>query len=210
MLKRIGSALALVPLLLASTAPVRAAGAQTYVLDPVHTQILFFADHLGFSHGIGRLKVKQGWFQFDNDEWSSARTDVVIDMASLDMGDQGWTSKVAASAFLDTGKWPTAHFVGDRFEKKSATTGILHGQLTMRGIRKSIDLDVVFNREGNDPYAFKTKAGFTATTKLDRFDFGMKSFRDVVAGPVELRIEVEGTRTRHRPEESEPDAAEKH
>ena len=102
MLKRIGSALVLALLLtLASNARVRAAGVQTYVLDPVHTQIVFFADHLGFSHGIGRLKVKQGWFQFDNNDWSTARADVVVDMQSLDMGDAEWTKKVGANAFLD-------------------------------------------------------------------------------------------------------------
>ncbi|MCB1569853.1 MAG: polyisoprenoid-binding protein, partial [Xanthomonadales bacterium] len=52
-------------MLLAGHADLRAATLQTYVLDPVHTQIVFFADHLGFSHGIGRVRIAQGWFQFD-------------------------------------------------------------------------------------------------------------------------------------------------
>ena len=211
MLKRIGSALVLALLLtLASNARVRAAGVQTYVLDPVHTQIVFFADHLGFSHGIGRLKVKQGWFQFDNNDWSTARVDVVVDMQSLDMGDAEWTKKVGANAFLDSERWPTAHFIGNSLEKETARSGILHGDLWLRGIRHAVDLAITFNRQGNDPYAFKAKAGFSATATLDRFDFGMKSFRDVVAGPVELRIEVEGIRNDRRPEESTSNVTEKH
>ena len=201
----------LVFLVLASSAiapSAHARGAQTWVLDPVHTQVVFFADHLGFSHAIGRLKIKQGWFVFDADDWTTARADVVIDMRSLDMGDADWTRKVAASAFLDTSKSPTAHFIGKSLEKKTASNGILHGELWLRGIRHNIDLDVTFNREGGDPYAFKTKAGFTATTTLDRFDFGMKTFRDVVAGPVELRIEVEGIRSSQK--ESTADGPEEH
>lgn len=196
------SLLALVP-----SGHASASGAQTWVLDPVHTQIVFFADHLGFSHGIGRLKIKQGWFVFDTDDWTTARADVVIDMRSLDMGDVDWTAKVSGNAFLDSSDSPTAHFIGNTLERKTANSGILHGELWLRGIRRAVDLDVTFNREGGDPYAFKTKAGFTATTTLDRFDFGMTTFRDVVAGPVELRIEVEGVRSNRK--EIETDGVEK-
>ncbi len=206
---RILLALLFIPLLaLASSGPAVASGAQTWVLDPVHTQIVFFADHLGFSHGIGRLKIKQGWFVFDADDWTSARADVVINMGSLDMGDADWTKKVRGDAFLDSDDSPTARFIGNTLEKKTANTGILHGELWLRGIHRAVDLDVTFNREGNDPYAFKTKAGFSATTTLDRFDFGMTTFRDVVAGPVELRIEVEGIRSTQK--ENKTDGPEEH
>ncbi len=197
MLPPIFRASSLAPLLaLALSTSVIAAEPQTWVLDPVHTQIVFFADHLGLSHGIGRLGIKQGWFQFDADDWSTARVDVVIDLDSITMGDADWTEKVRGKAFLDIEQSMTARFVGNTLEKKTATTGVLHGELWLRGLHKDIDLDVVFNGQGKDPYAFKTKAGFTATATLNRFDFGMTTFRDVIAGPVELRIEVEGIRSR--------------
>ena len=199
--------------LLASAAISTAAharGTQTYVLDPVHTQIVFFADHLGFSHGIGRLKIKQGWFQFDADDWSTARTDVVIDIGSLDMGDPDWSEKVRANGFLAAEKWPSARFIGKHLEKITGRTGILHGELWLRGIRQAVDLAVTFNRLGGDPYAFKDKAGFSATATLNRFDFGMQSYRDVVAGPVELRIEVEGVRSTQTPKENMTDVPEEH
>ena len=202
--------LALAPLLvLAVSGEARSSEAQTWILDPVHTQVVFFADHLGFSHAIGRLKIQQGWFQFDADDWSTARADVVIDMKSLDMGESSWTAKVLGHSFLDGEEFPTAHFIGKRLEKKSEATGILHGELWLRGVHQDVDLEVKFNREGGDPYAFKTKAGFTATTTLDRFDFGMTTFREVVAGPVELRIEVEGVRSRRNEKERSSDATEK-
>jgi polyisoprenoid-binding protein YceI len=186
--------------LLAIGTNVRAAELQTWTFDPVHTQIIFFADHLGFSRAIGRLKLQQGWFQFDPDDWSSAQADVVVDIASLDMGEPGWTRKVLSAAFLDAERWPTARFISTSLEKTGTQTGVLHGDLWLRGEKQAIELEVTFNRIGGDPYAFKTKAGFSARTTLDRFDFGMDRYRDVVAGPVELRIEVEGVRSREKKE----------
>lgn len=186
----------------------RAAGAKTYLIDPVHTQIVFFADHLGFSHGIGRVRVREGWFRFDAADWSSARADIVVDVASLDMGEPGWSEKVRSAQFLDTARWPTARFIGNALERKTANTGILHGALWLRGVRRDVDLEVTFNREGGDPYAFKEKAGFTARAQLDRFDFGMTTYRDVVGATVELRIEVEGILSRAKPAEARSDAAE--
>lgn len=185
-----------------------AAAPKTYLLDPIHTQIVFFADHLGFSHGIGRVRIRDGWFQFDAADWSSARADIVVDVASLDMGEAAWSEKVRSAQFLDTTRWPTARFIGNAMEKKSANTGILHGELWLRGVRRDVDLEVTFNREGGDPYAFKEKAGFTARAQLDRFDFGMSTYRDVVGATVELRIEVEGILSRARPAEAGSDAAE--
>lgn len=196
-------------LAIAGSADVRAATTQTYVLDPIHSQIVFFADHLGFSHGIGRLRIRSGWFQFDPDDWSTARVDAVIDMTSLDMGEGAWTKKVASAQFLDTAQWPSARFVGHSLEKVADNAGILRGELRLRGVHRDIDLDVTFNRAGGDPYAFKTKAGFTARAQLDRFDFGMKTYRDVVGPAVELRIEVEGIRTGKDPKEIESDVTEK-
>ncbi|MGB0135564.1 YceI family protein [Dokdonella sp.] len=201
MIRTISKTLAVALLcLLAAGANARAAQPQTWIFDPVHTQIIFFADHLGFSRAIGRLRLEQGWFQFDPDDWGSARADVVIDIGSLDMGEPGWTRKVLSSSFLDAERWPTARFVSTSMEKTGDNTGVLHGDLWLRGERQAVDLDVTFNRIGGDPYAFKTKAGFSARTSLDRFDFGMDSYREVVAGPVELRIEVEGVRSREKKE----------
>ncbi|MEZ5461015.1 YceI family protein [Dokdonella sp.] len=184
--------------LLAFSQAVQGGQPETWTFDPVHTQVIFFADHLGFSKAIGRLKLQQGWFQFDPDDWSNAQADVVIDIGSLDMGEPAWTRKVLSPAFLDAEQWPTARFISTSLEQTGKDAGVLHGDLWLRGVKQPVDLEVTFNRIGGDPYAFKTKAGFSARTTLDRFAFGMDRYRDVVAGPVELRIEVEGVRSRSK------------
>jgi polyisoprenoid-binding protein YceI len=193
-------------------APAAYGAAEVYRFDPVHTQIWFTADHQRFSHPQGRLRVKSGWFQLDEKDWSSGRTDVEIDMTSADMGDAKWSDMVRSGQFLDAGRWPTARFISKSVEKKDAKSGVIHGDLTLHGETKPVDVEFTLNRIGNDPYQFKQKAGFSAKAVLHRSDFGIKRYAEVVAENIELRFEVEGIRDggaareeEKKPEEAKPD-----
>ena len=163
-----------------------------YRFDPPHTQIFFSADHQKFSHPVGRLKVKDGWFQFDEKDWSQSRVDVTIDMTSADMGEAKWSEMVRGGQFLDAGRWPTARFASRSVEKKDEKSGVIHGDLTFHGETRPFDVEFTVNRIGNDPYAFKKKAGFSAKGTLQRSEFGMKRYAEVVGENIELRFEIEG------------------
>src|ERR1041385_6464290 len=157
LLRLVGPAIAL---LIAS--PGVYAGASDYRLDPVHTQIFFSVSHQNYSNPVGRLHVKQGFFHFDPDDWSSAKVDATIDIASLDMGNEPWSSKLR-SGFFDVSAYPTAHYVGAKAEKTGERTGIVHGQLTLLGKTHPVDLKVTFNRAATDGYTLHYIAGFSAT-----------------------------------------------
>ncbi|MBA8884571.1 YceI family protein [Dokdonella fugitiva] len=179
----------------AAPGPARAA-AETYRFDLVHTQVLFAVDHQRFSRPHGRLRVREGWFQFDPADWSSARVDVVVDLASLDLGDAKWNDTATSGQLLDAARWPTARYTSRSIEQTDANHGVVHGDLTFHGVTRALDLAITLNRVGNDPYAFRQKAGFSATATLPRFDFGITRYKDVIGADVELRIEVEGLRDR--------------
>ena len=170
------------------------AAVETYRFDPVHTQVWFSADHQRFSHPQGRLRIKDGWFQFDDKDWSASRVDVTIDLAAADMGDAKWSDMVRSGPFLDAAKWPTARFVSTSVEKKEGNNGVIHGDLWFRGEKKPFDVEFTLNRIGNDPYAFKQKAGLSARAVLHRSMFGMKRYAEVVGEDIELRFEIEGIR----------------
>ena len=173
------------------SASANAAG-DVYRFDPVHTQVWFTADHQHFSHPQGRLHVKDGWFQFDEKDWTQSRVDVTIDMTSADMGDPKWSEMVRGGQFLDAGRWPTARFASRSVEKKDEKSGVIHGDLTFHGETRPFDVEFTVNRIGNDPYAFKKKAGFSAKGTLQRSEFGMKRYAEVVGENIELRFEIEG------------------
>ncbi len=204
----------LVALLLVLPAAASAA-ARDYRFDTVHTQVLFSLSHLGYSHPTGRLHVKSGFIHFDEDDWGSAQVDVLIDTATVDMGDAAWNDKVRSHEFFAAEHYPTAHFVSTRVEKKGDRDGIVHGKLTLLGATRAVDLAVKFNRAGVDPYTFKSTVGFSATATLKRSDFGMSKYLPDVGDAVDLCIEVEGLRDRdaqgqaeHAADTTKPDSTE--
>ncbi|MEO8011766.1 MAG: YceI family protein [Dokdonella sp.] len=185
------AATAIAAALLLGASPFAQAELASYRFDPVHTQVVLFADHLGLSHGIGRAKVGSGWLRFDADDWSTAQLDVSVDLTTLDMGEVKWTRTVQSSQFLDVKRYPTARFVSHSVEKTGPTIGTVAGELSLHGKTRPVTMQLKFNRIGRDPYAFKTKAGFSARMTIDRFDFGIDRYREVVGAEVEMRIEVE-------------------
>ncbi len=187
--------IALLPCL-AAASPAHAA-AEVYRFDRQHSQILFAVAHQNFSNALGRLRIKDGWFSFDENDWRASRVDVVIDMTSLDLGDARWNEAARASSLLDTARWPTARFVSRSVERHADNQGVLHGELSLHGVTRPLDIAFHLNRVATDPYLFKRKAGFSATAALLRQDFGMTRFADVVGAKIELRIEIEGIRDAH-------------
>lgn len=191
--------------LVTHAAPVQAAD---YVIDTVHTQIRACVSHLGFTRPCARLRVKHGTFHFDADHWDQARVDAFIDATSLELGDAAWNAKLRSWEFLETDKYPDAHFVSRAVEKTGDHSAIVHGTLTLRGVARLLDLNVTFNRAGLDPYNFRFTAGFSATATFKRSDFGMKKYLPDVGDDVTIRIEVEGLRGEPSSVETAPRQAE--
>lgn len=164
----------------------------SYRIDPVHTQVLFSVDHDGYSQPVGRMQVKAGWLQFDEDDWSLARVVVDVDTTSVDIGDKAWNDAVTGKRFLDAQAFPLAHFESTSVEKTDAQHGTLHGQLTLHGITREVSIPFTFHRVGATIFSgMQTLAGFSAQTTIDRTQFGMTSFPKAVGIQVQLRLEVE-------------------
>ncbi|MGH8184200.1 MAG: YceI family protein, partial [Rhodanobacteraceae bacterium] len=72
-----------------------------YRIDTVHSQVLFSADHDGYSNPVGRFAIARGWLRFDPDDWGASKVVADIDTASADLGDKGWDGAVTGRNFLD-------------------------------------------------------------------------------------------------------------
>jgi len=195
-------------LLLSPGIPPATAASKAYQLDPVHTRVMFAVEHAGFSSALGTVSGSTGQLQFDPDDWSTARLEVSVPLQRLDLGDGKWNRAVRAGNLLDTEKFPTATFVSTRIEPIDSRHASVYGTLTLHGISAEVKLDVTLNMLKRHPLPpFRRTAGFSATTTLSRADFGIDAWKSVIGDRVELRLEVEATRT-HKDGADEADSDE--
>jgi polyisoprenoid-binding protein YceI len=188
-LRRPGRGSATVACMLALAAPAAAEPAR-YALDPVHTRVLFALDHAGYSRALGTVSGSTGSVVFDPDDWSSARVEVEVPLARLELGDAGWNS--AALRMLDAQAHPVVRFVSRRVEPVAADAARVCGDLTLGAATRDFCLDVQFNQLRRYPLPpFRRTAGFSAAGDLSRGDFGLTRWASLVGDAVELRIEAE-------------------
>lgn len=177
---------------LATALPALAHAAKAdYRYDAVHSQILFNIDHDGYSRPFGRLHIARGWLRFDPNDWSTAATELDIDLASVDMGDADWNAAVRKPALLDTDQARYAHFVSTSVQRKDDSHGVLHGNLTLRGTTRPVDLDFTFNRRATTIYGMHEVIGFSATAVLNRDAFGITAYAGSIGHDVSLWFALE-------------------
>lgn len=203
-------------LCLAALLAAPSAGADTYRFDPVHSRIVFRIDHAGLSQAMGAFSGATGQLVFDEDDWAGARVDVRVPLASLEIGDAEWRTRVLSRTFLDGGAHPDAHFVSTTVEPAGDGRARVTGDLTLRGTTVPVVLDVRLNAVKRHPVTLRRSAGFSATATLRRADFGITAWPNVIGAEATLMIEVEAMRDAadapSPPDRQEPTdaAAEKH
>ena len=119
--------------LIASVATVGLNGAafaaDTYEIDKSHTAIVFFINHLGYSNMIGRFNDFSGSFDFDKDDLSSAKINLVIDAASIDTNHEPRDQHLRSPDFLNTDEFPQITFTSTSVEKTGDNTGKVTGTM---------------------------------------------------------------------------------
>ncbi len=167
---------------------------EQYKFDTVHTQIIFFVDHLGFSKSEGEFIDFDGGFTFDRGQPENSSVEVTIQTVSIDMDDEKWDEHMKNEDFFNVEKFPTMTFKSTGIEVTGENTANITGDLTLLGVTKPVVLNVTHNKSGKHPFGEKYAAGFSATASLKRSDFGMTYGLPMVGDDVEIRIEVEAER----------------
>jgi polyisoprenoid-binding protein YceI len=148
--------------------PVPAPG--TYTIDPSHSSVDFVVRHLMISKTRGRFGSFSGQFVVgEQPEQSSAA--VEIQAASVDTGDAQRDGHLRSADFFDAENHPVITFNTTGLEP-AGDNWKLHGDLTVRGVTRPVVLDVEFEGGGPSPFG-DTRVGFTASTEVDREQFGL-------------------------------------
>lgn len=169
----------------------------TWTLDPAHTSVGFTVRHLVAAKVRGRFDSFSGTIAAGETPADSS-VEVSIDAASIDTGISDRDEHLRSADFLDAEHFPALTFVS-REVRGTADELEIEGDLTIRGVTKPVTLDAEFGGVMTDPWG-NEKAIFSASTKIDREDWGLTWNQALEAGGVlvgkQVKIEIEAQATR--------------
>ena len=168
------------------------AWASTYEFDHVHTQILFFVDHFGFSKSQGAFLEFEGQLTFDKNKFEKSDVSITIFTESIEMDDEKWNKKMMGKKYFNTKAYPTIKFESTRIQRVDERNALVYGNLTLLDTTRPITLDMRFNKSGTNLATGMKTAGFSGRTSLNRSDFGMNTYLKFIGDEIEIRLEVEG------------------
>jgi polyisoprenoid-binding protein YceI len=164
-----------------------------FAFDPAHTVVGAVARHLMVSKVRGKFTDVAGSITIAEDPLAS-KVEVTIKAASIDTGSADRDNHLRSPDFLDVEQYPELTFRSTRVVKHDGTDFVLAGDLTIHGVTREVELEVEYNGVETSPWGSQVIA-FSATTELDREEFGMTWNAALESGGVlvgkKLKIEIE-------------------
>ena len=166
--------------------------AETYKIDPMHSDITFKIRHLMISKVSGRFDQFSGEFNYDGKEPKNWNAQATIQAASINTGIADRDKHLRTTDFFDAEKFPTLEFKSVKVSDYDVKNGKakLTGLLTLHGASKEVTLDLDLGGTIKDPQG-NMRAGFEATGKINRKDFGINYNKVLDTGGLALGEEVE-------------------
>ena len=182
-----------------STSAVQIPGyiAGTWAIDPVHSEVSFTVRHMMVSKVRGRFDTFEGTIVTGEDPFASSVT-ASVDLSSINTGQEQRDAHIRSADFFEVEKYPTMTFVSTGI--KEAEEGfVLEGELTLKGVTKTVAFDLEVSGIGPDAYG-STRVGFSAISHINRMDYGV-AFNGPIPGVpggvavsenVTINLEIEG------------------
>ncbi|HEY5611827.1 MAG TPA: YceI family protein [Thermoanaerobaculia bacterium] len=168
-----------------------------WTFEPGHTSAEFCARHMMVANVRGHFKNIRGTLDFDPAKPSDCVVDATIDAAELWSGEPDRDAHLKSADFLDVAQFPEIRFHGERVKVLTENECELTGELTIRGITRPLTLFVRYHGKWETPWwedgvdkGPKTRAGFEATTRINRHDFGVSWNSPLARGGIVVSDEV--------------------
>ena len=169
-------------------------------IDSAHTNADFSVRHLMISNVKGHFSKVSGNVDYDGKDLKSLKIDAAIEVASVDTGEKGRDEHLKGADFFDAAKFPTMTFKSKKVKSAGKGKFTVTGDLTMKGVTKEVTLDVEGPTEQIKDMQGGTRVGASASTKINRKDFGVSwnkaldNGSSVVGDDVKVSIDVEAVK----------------
>ncbi len=155
----------------------------TWSIDSAHSETGFAVKHLVVSTVRGHFGKTTGTIKLDEQDITKSSVEATIDATTIDTRVPDRDTHLKSPDFFDVAKYPTITFTSTKVEKPEKGALKVTGNLTLHGTTKPVTLDVVYTDAIKGPKG-DLRRGFSATTKINRKDFGLHWSKSVEAGPV--------------------------
>lgn len=143
----------------------------SWVFDTAHSQVTFSVRHMMISNARGRFENFSGVIDFNEENPVASTVLVKIETASINTRDEKRDAHLRSADFFNADAFPFMTFESTRVEKIDQNHGRLHGNLTIKDITHPVVLDVEYS--GQSRMWGSTSAGFSASTKINRKNWGL-------------------------------------
>ncbi|HEV7206867.1 MAG TPA: YceI family protein [Jatrophihabitans sp.] len=155
----------------------------TYTLDPSHSRVGFVARHAMVTKVRGSFNEFDGTATIDGANPSNSAVQVTIQVASIDTRNQQRDDHLRTNDFLDAEKYPTITFASTSISHDGGNDFEVTGDLTIRGVTKSVTLPLEFQGSATDPFG-NARVGFEGSLVINRKDWGVTWNAALEAGGV--------------------------
>jgi polyisoprenoid-binding protein YceI len=171
--------------------------AGTWAIDPVHSEVSFSVRHMMVSKVRGRFDTYEGTIVTAEDPLASVVT-ASVDLSSINTGQEQRDAHIRSADFFEVEKHTHMTFVSTGI-RPDGSDFLLDGDLTLKGVTKPVTFKLEISGFGPDAYG-GTRAGFSATTEINRMDYGV-TFNGPIPGvpggvavseKVTISLEIEG------------------
>src|SRR6266542_3796029 len=160
-----------------------AAQATTWDIDPAHSSSSFAVKHLVVSTVRGAFGKTTGAIKFDEKNLTKSSVEATVDVSTIDTRVEDRDKDLKSPNFFEAEKYPTITFKSTKVQKAGADKLKVTGDLTMKGTTKPVTWNVTYTKPVTGMKGEMRRA-FSATTKINRKDFGLTYSKVIEAGPV--------------------------
>jgi polyisoprenoid-binding protein YceI len=188
-------------LLLSTLAAALPGSAAEYSIDPAHSTVGFEVKHMAISKTRGTFDDYTGTFSFEPGKPEAWSCETTIQAISVNTNNHKRAEHLRSEDFFNAAEFPTLTFKSASIKMKDEEEGVMTGELTIHGVTKTVEFDLEFLGTATDPWG-NERAGFSASTKINRKDFGlnynsvMETGGLMVGEDVKITLEVEGIKNK--------------
>jgi polyisoprenoid-binding protein YceI len=144
----------------------------TYTFDVAHSRVGFVARHAMVTKVRGAFNEFVGSATIDGDDPTKSSATVTIEVASIDTRNAQRDGHLRNNDFLDAETYPQIHFVSTAISHRDGETFEVTGDLTIKGVTKSITFPLEYQGSAKDPFG-NNRVGFEGSVAINRSDWGV-------------------------------------